>query len=167
MEDKYFLHISKKLWNKSEGQSVSARGASGGLGTLWNGNKYSKIKEAFNTHWLLTKLQHIDTKEILCLFNVYAPVRAGEKKVCWDSIRNLADSENMENIIIVGDLNLILSLTEKRGGSIVRDPTREWVEDLLQDWDMIDIKPSSGKYTWSNKRVGSGHIAARLDRFLV
>lgn len=32
---------------------------------------------------------------------------------------------------------------------------------------MIDIKPSSGKYTWSNKRLGPGHIAARLDRFLV
>ena len=32
---------------------------------------------------------------------------------------------------------------------------------------MIDIKPSSGKYTWSNKRLGSGHIAARLDCFFV
>eukprot|EP00253_Pinus_taeda_P033311 PITA_33311 len=32
---------------------------------------------------------------------------------------------------------------------------------------MIDIKPSSGKYTWSNKRLGLGHIATRLDRFLV
>ena len=160
MEDCAFLQIGKKLWNKSEGQAVSARGASGG-------NKYSKIKEAFNTHWLLTKLQKINTKEILCLFNVYVPVSAREKKVYWDSIRTLADSENLENVIIAGDLNLILSLTEKRGGSIVRDPAREWVEDLLQDWDMIDIKPSSGKYTWSNKRVGSGHIAARLDRFIV
>ena len=41
------------------------------------------------------------------------------------------------------------------------------MEDLLQDWDFIDIKPSSGKYTCSNKRLGPGHIAARLDRFLV
>jgi hypothetical protein len=36
----------------------------------------------------------------------------------------------------------------------------------MQDWDLLDIKPSTGKYTWSNKRVGPGHIAARLDRFL-
>lgn len=32
---------------------------------------------------------------------------------------------------------------------------------------MIDIKPSLGKYTWSNKRLGPGHIATRLDHFYV
>eukprot|EP00253_Pinus_taeda_P017830 PITA_17830 len=37
----------------------------------------------------------------------------------------------------------------------------------MQDWDLIDIKPTASKYTWSNKRVGPRHIAARLDRFLV
>eukprot|EP00253_Pinus_taeda_P034743 PITA_34743 len=37
----------------------------------------------------------------------------------------------------------------------------------MQEWDLIDIKPITGKFTWSNKRVGSGYIAARLDRFLV
>jgi hypothetical protein len=49
----------------------------------------------------------------------------------------------------------------------VRDPAREWVEDIMSDWELEDAKPTRGKYTWSNKRVGPGHIAARLDRFLV
>ena len=31
----------------------------------------------------------------------------------------------------------------------------------------MDIKPSLGKFTWNNKRTGPGHIAVRLDRFLV
>ena len=113
MEDKSFLHISKKLWKKSEGQAVSARGASGGLGTIWNANKFSRIKEVFNTHWFFSKLQNVDTNEILYLFNVYSPVSVGEKNICWDSIRRLDDSENLANIIIAGDLNLTLSLTEK------------------------------------------------------
>jgi hypothetical protein len=30
-----------------------------------------------------------------------------------------------------------------------------------------DIRPSRGKFTWTNKRVGLGHIVARLDGFLV
>ena len=93
-------------------------------------------------------MQHLESKEILCLFNVYAPNNAGEKKLCWDSIKNLADLENMENIIIVGDLNLTLLSSEKRGGSIVRDPARELVEEIMQDWELIDIKPTIGKYTW-------------------
>jgi hypothetical protein len=49
----------------------------------------------------------------------------------------------------------------------VRDPAREWVEDLASVWDLLDAKPAKGLYTWTNKRIGPGHIAARLDRFLV
>jgi hypothetical protein len=67
----------------------------------------------------------------------------------------------------VGDLNLTLTVNEKKGGSIVRDQAREWVEDLMSTWELEDIKPVKGKYTWSNKRVGPGHIIARLDIFLV
>lgn len=56
---------------------------------------------------------------------------------------------------------------EKKGGCPVRDQAREWVEDIILGWDLLDIKPSSGKFTWSNKRLGPGHIVACLDRFLV
>jgi len=34
MKDINFLQASKKIWNKSEAQAISARGASGGLGSL-------------------------------------------------------------------------------------------------------------------------------------
>ena len=83
---------------------------------------------------------------------MYVLVNVGEKKVCWDSIRSLADLENLENTIIAGDFNVTLLSSEKRGGSIVRDPTREWVDDLMQDRDLLDIKPSNGKYTWSKQK---------------
>ena len=69
--------------------------------------------------------------------------------------------------MLAGDLNVTLALAEKKGGSLVRDPAREWVEDLMLEWDLEDITPDKGKYTWSNKRIGPGHIAARLDRFLI
>jgi len=62
---------------------------------------------------------------------VYVPVNAREKKTYWNSIRSLADLVNLENVIITGDLNLTLLSAEKRGGSIVRDPAREWAEDLM------------------------------------
>ena len=81
----------------------------------------------------MLKMQHLVTKETFFLFNVYVSVSAGEKKSCWDSLRNQANLGILENIIIAGDLNLMLHSTEKCGGSIVRDPAREWAEDLLQD----------------------------------
>eukprot|EP00253_Pinus_taeda_P004621 PITA_04621 len=138
LEDSPFLQASRKFWKKDEVHATSSHGASGGLGSLWNPNKFSLISESLNTHWILLKLQHLKSKETISLVNVYAPNNAGEKKLCWDSIKNLVDMESSENIIIAGDLNLTLLSSEKRGGSIFRDP-----------------------------RVGLGHIAARLDIFLV
>ena len=65
-------------------------------------------------------------------FNIYALVILGDKKICWESIRDLANEIHMNNIILVRDMNITLSQGEKRGGSIVRDPAREWVEELIQ-----------------------------------
>jgi len=89
-----------------------------------------------------------------------------ENKICWDTLKDFLLQNELENIILGGDLNLTLTASEKKGGSIVRDPAREWVEDIISDWELEDIRPTKGKYTWSNKRVGPGHIAVRLDRFL-
>ena len=41
------------------------------------------------------------------------------------------------------------------------------MEDIILDWDLEDIKSTRGKYTWSNKHLGPGHIAALLDKFLI
>eukprot|EP00253_Pinus_taeda_P032424 PITA_32424 len=41
------------------------------------------------------------------------------------------------------------------------------VEDLIQQWDLLDFIPVKGLYTWSNNRMGEDHISTRLDRFLV
>lgn len=82
LEDFVFLQASKKLWNKCEAKAISARGASGGLGTLWNASKFSVISETLNTHSLFLKLQHLDSIEVMSLFNVYIPVNTVEKKAC-------------------------------------------------------------------------------------
>ena len=73
----------------------------------------------------------------------------------------------LENIILVGDLNVILNQAEKRGGSLVRDPIREHVDDLILDWELTNVIPPKRKFTWTNKRLGPGHISARLDIFLI
>eukprot|EP00253_Pinus_taeda_P032065 PITA_32065 len=110
---------------------------------------------------------------------VSAKGASGELASFWDSSKyELIQEENGSHWIFtlllhkdsgqqVRDLNVTLAIDEKKGGSPVRDPAREWVEDIMLDWDLEDIKPTAGKYTWTNKRLGPNHIAARLDRFLV
>ena len=41
------------------------------------------------------------------------------------------------------------------------------VEEIIQNWDLNDLKPNFGRYTWSNHRARAANISARLDRFLV
>ena len=77
MEGNEFLQTSKIFWNGSKGQAVSARGASGGLGSLWNPLKYRLVTEIHNTHWMFLKLQPVDSRETFCLFNVYVPANIG------------------------------------------------------------------------------------------
>ena len=85
---------------------------------------------------------------------------------CWNLLHE--KRINLQgNVILTGDLNVILSQDEKRGGFLVKDPIREIVDETILEWDLMDVKPSTKKYTWNNKRIGPGHIAARLDRFLV
>jgi hypothetical protein len=43
----------------------------------------------------------------------------------------------------------------------------ENIKDLINDWDLLDIKTIKDKYTWTNKRSGLGHIVARLNRFFL
>ena len=47
------------------------------------------------------------------------------------------------------------------------DPIREHADDLILDWELSDVIPSKGMFTWTNKRLELGHISARLDRFLI
>ena len=72
-----------------------------------------------------------------------------KKKICWSLLRE-ERSNLLGNVILAGDLNVILSQDEKRGGSLVRDPIKEIVDETILEWDLMDVKPSSGKYTWNN-----------------
>ena len=74
MEKEVFLQVSRKFWNKGGGLAVSSRGASGGIGMLWNTQKFELIETNQSTYWILTKLLHKDSNIQVSLFNIYAPV---------------------------------------------------------------------------------------------
>jgi exonuclease III len=167
MSQQDVLKTLSNVWKGSQGVVGDARGASGGICTLWDASRIDMISSHICMHWIHTKVHHKSTGCQVSIFNIYAPQLLGEKNHCWDSLQTYLQQNNLSNIILGGDFNVTLAQDEKRGGSIVRDPAREWVEDLAAAWDLLDIKPTKGRYTWTNKRIGPGHIAARLDRFLV
>lgn len=70
-------------------------------------------------------------------------------------------------IILGGDLNMVRSIEEKFGGIYHTDPSRNTLEEIMEQYSLLDIPPNNEKYTWNNKRVGKSNIKERLDRILI
>jgi hypothetical protein len=70
----------------------------------------------------------------------------------------LKGSKFWNQSIVVGHFNTAMCQKEKRGGNIVKNTLRDWMEDLISLEDLVDIKLSKGRFTWSNKRLGPSHI---------
>ena len=134
MEEDAFLQLSKIFWKYKKKAAVSSRGASGGIGTMWNDKEFDVVDIKYSTHWILTQLRQKASNSLVSIFNVYAPNSIAEKNICWSLLRE--EKSNLQgNIIIVGDLNVILCQEEKRGGSLVRDPIEKlW---MRSSWNGI------------------------------
>lgn len=166
MQSADLLALTGTIWAGSQGVPVKAQGASGGIATIVS-SKFNIISSVKNNHWMTSEIKTQDSNSSIFICNVYGPIHHRDKVNFWEDLSNLKDSMQGGKLIIVGDFNVKKSQQEKRGGSIVCDPFGERLEDLLVDLDLIDIPLKNAKYTWNNRRCGAGHIAARIDRFLV
>ena len=79
MEEVAFLHVSQKIWKKSGKAAISSRGASGGIGTLWNDKNFGAVHIKYSTHWILTQLRQKTMNSLVSIFNIYAPNSIVEK----------------------------------------------------------------------------------------
>ena len=51
---------------------------------------------------------------------------------------------------------------EKKAGIHGKDHLQDTIEELIQFWELIDLKPNTTCFTWSNQRVGAASIFERL-----
>ena len=120
-----------------------------------------------NINWLFVELEDKEIKEVLWVGNIYEPTVQAQKETFWNSLEDLCEGKKHIPCIIVGDFNFNISIEEPSGSSKIRDPFGERLEDLISLWGLSYIKPKNRNFTWNNKRLGLGHIAARLDRVLI
>jgi len=98
---------------------------------LWNQNIWSITAETITPHWIKTVLENTTTSYQIVIYNVYSPNHYTDKAHCWHSLsENIAEEDN-SNIILGGDLNLILHSNEKRGGCFSPDPYRSQLETIM------------------------------------
>ena len=112
--------------------------------------------------YIVLKTKTLDL--VLNLVNVYGPYT--NRKVFWDI---MDDSGLLMNhvLILVSDLNFMLSLKEFWLAIPHQDPLRDYFINLFDKNNIVDINPVKLIPTWSNKRKGSEVVAKRLNSFLV
>ena len=80
MEEEAFLQTSTKFRKNRGKAAISSRGASGGIGTLWDDMKYEAVDIKYNSSRILTHLRHKDSNIQVRIYNIYTPNSYAEKK---------------------------------------------------------------------------------------
>jgi hypothetical protein len=79
MKDVIVLQEISEIWKVRKGVAVGARGASGSLSTLWN-HAFFQLERSFKSmHWVMARLLHLPTGNLIHLNNVYMSNKYREK----------------------------------------------------------------------------------------
>lgn len=114
------------------GTVVESKGAFGGIPTIWNQNAWKQLDVTKTKDWIKFNLQNTQENIAVTVYNIYGPNHYKDKEVCWSTMKAFIDSKGNINIIIGGDLNLIMHANEKRGGSFNTDHSRGQLETIIQ-----------------------------------
>jgi hypothetical protein len=107
---------------------------------------------------ILLSGRNIATNRELVFLNLYGPFQ--NKITFWKSI---ADSGvlSLPNLILAGDLNIILAEEEAWGGSGNIMNMDDYFKTLFQSNNLVDIKPTKLTPTWRNGRSRQDAISRR------
>lgn len=153
----------RKMYPSWHISATEAKGLSGGLAVLWDPS-WIKVKTYGCLVGILISAKLRGHKFPINILNMYAPYR--DRMIFWAKI---SDSEifDLENLLIVGDLNLTLSMDEIWGSNRKKDPIAERLKNDFLKRNLVDVIPSQMRPTWENGRNDEAYVAKRLDRFLI
>ena len=96
-------------------------------------------------------MENINNHENMWIGNIYGPIVNRAKEYFWKQLEMYRFGKMHLLCIITGDFNVTIFPKEKKGGSKVRYPFGERLEDVISSWKLVDIKKMKGKYSWNNK----------------
>eukprot|EP00253_Pinus_taeda_P033720 PITA_33720 len=144
--------------------AVDAIGRSGGLAISYNPRTIR-----IDASWGGLGFMGIDSfssklGKSLIILNIYGPYH--QRETFWRHLLNLSLLAQ-DHTILGGDLNFSLGFSESWGSSAQVDAITEFMRNILEQTNFIDVPMQKPLPTWRNRRVGSAALARRLDRFLM
>ena len=144
-----------------------SRGASGGLGLIWDPRKVDVKNTHCTKNWISGKVHSLKSDLNFTIINVYGPISHTEKLSTWNEIGLILKDKENETCILGGDFNTILESNDKTGGIHALSQASRNFKDWCDSQNLANIPTNNGIYTWNNRRKDSAYIAEKLDRFLI
>ena len=96
--------------------------------------------------------------------NIYAPYK--DQRYFWDKFDD-SDLLSLENLVIVGNLNLTSHSFENWGTTPPIDPLFDYFLDLFKKHRLLDTVPAKISPTWKNSKKEGEGVSKRLDYFFI
>ncbi|WJX68115.1 hypothetical protein P8452_52517 [Trifolium repens] len=166
--------MCRRLWgdDKVAWSCNPTLGRSGGLLTLWDGDK-GKLLYSFQGQGFLGVCLEWGQKKVRVLtLNVYAPCNFEAKKQLWVELLVAKRTYTADLWCILGDFNSVRDSSERKGVAYAqnREISKALRDDqrlfnlLLENLEVEDLQLMGRKFTWIKP---NGACASRLDRILV
>lgn len=142
---------------------VEPQGRSGGLALHWKEKEQAELLSLSHNH--IDVRVHVDDFREWRLTGIYDEPDRSQRRKTWDLLRNLSRDSNLPWCTI-GDMNNIVSQSEKKGGA----PYPQWLLDgfneVLQEINLADVELIGHQFTWERCRGKAAWLEERLDRAL-
>ncbi|XP_059071912.1 uncharacterized protein LOC131871200 [Cryptomeria japonica] len=154
-------------WKQWTGVFIDSEGASGGMGILWNANNHKVEEVCASNMWQVCKVHSYPLNVHFTLINVYGPSKPNLQRNFWRPLSSLMRDLDGGVIIIGGDFNAILDLSDKSGGKGGLSANRVNFQNFVANNGLREVKSKEGQFTWSNRRILGHHVAEKLDCFFL
>ncbi|KAK1368150.1 Endonuclease/exonuclease/phosphatase family protein [Heracleum sosnowskyi] len=143
---------------------VEARGHSGGVALLWRYKEDVALTSYSKNHIDVT----VNSKngDTFRLTGVYGEPDRTKRHETWHLLRVLS-SENLLPWCLIGDINNVLSQSDKRGGRPYPSALIQGFQDTIEDCGLTDMPLHGHPFTWERCASAGEMIEVRLDRALV
>lgn len=138
--------------------AIAASGISCGLAVMWN-PKRCTFKAYKSCAGIILSRYCIGTSFRLCIFNICVPYN--NKKAFWDRIDGCGILDN-QNIIVPGDLNLIMEARVFWGQKGRMDPLADYFKDLFNRKLLMGIVVAGPCQVKKNKNKSSFEQSHRM-----
>lgn len=160
--------MCQALWGNSEvsWEMQPACNTGGGLLCLWSEKTFTLERKVNGSGFILLEGVWVQDAQKVIIVSIYSPCDIYQKRVLWDIVRQMKNSNSGGLWCILGDFNNIRRPTERMGVCHrgMDDRTMKEFNDWIADLEVEEVSCVGRKFTWYRPNESA---KSKLDRVLI